>query len=86
MESGCRVFQLISENAYVPGFPAVGGRGTAPDYLGKFYYDTFPRDFEWGVGTSAFQTEGAFDTDGNEKDVASAKYSCVDSLSVNSGC
>lgn len=40
---------MVSENGFVPGFPGVGGRGTAPDFLGKFYHNTFPREFDWGV-------------------------------------
>lgn len=27
----------------------MGGRGTAPDYVGKFYHGTFPEGFHWGV-------------------------------------
>jgi len=29
-----------------------------------FLYDTFPKNFSWGVGTGAFQVEGSWKTDG----------------------
>lgn len=56
--------QLIEENGYQPGYPASGGRGTAPDFVGKFYYNKFPGDFEWGVASSAYLTEGGAENDG----------------------
>ncbi|XP_052245872.1 lactase/phlorizin hydrolase-like isoform X2 [Dreissena polymorpha] len=51
--------QLVEENGFKPGYNARGGRGTAPDYVGKFLYGQFPADFEWSAGTSAYQIEGA---------------------------
>ena len=47
------LFQLIQENGFVRGYPGLGGRGTAPDYVGKFYYGSFPERFKWGLDTSA---------------------------------
>lgn len=63
------LFQLVAENGYKPGYPAKGGRGTAPDFVGKFYYNTFPDDFEWGIGTAAYHVEGGADDDGRRLDI-----------------
>ena len=43
--------QMVTENGYISGFPAVGGRGPAPESVGKFYHNTFPEYFGWGVNT-----------------------------------
>ncbi|WAR02824.1 LPH-like protein, partial [Mya arenaria] len=43
--------QLISENAFTKGYPGIGGRGTAPDYVGKTLKGIFPPDFVWDAGS-----------------------------------
>jgi lactase-phlorizin hydrolase len=43
--------QLVTENGFLPGYPGDGGRGTAPEYESRFYYDVFPDDFVWSSAT-----------------------------------
>ena len=62
-------FQIIRDNGYLPGFPHIGGRGTAPDYLGKIYYGQFPEDFRWGIVSTPTRFESD-DGSNNDFDIA----------------
>ena len=57
-------FQLIKEKGYIRGYPGIGGRGTAPDYVGKFYNGSFPDNFKWGVAMSTYYPENTVANDG----------------------
>lgn len=46
--------QIIKDNGYLSGFPSVGGRGSAPEYFGEFYFGHFSKKFRWGVVSTSY--------------------------------
>ncbi|XP_066576626.1 beta-klotho [Amia ocellicauda] len=65
------VFLLLCSSGVVHGLPGDGREVWAGQVLLSpvnetqlFLHRTFPKDFLWGVGSAAFQVEGAWDQDG----------------------
>ncbi len=64
---------MLTRRELALGAAAAGLAGCAPAYTAATFpapqARQFPRDFIWGVATSAFQTEGALDVDGRGQSI-----------------
>ncbi|XP_059161912.1 uncharacterized protein LOC131944999 [Physella acuta] len=60
---------LVADNGFKHGYTQKGGWGTAVEMTDDFLYGKFPENFAWGMATSAYQIEGAWDADGKGESI-----------------